>query len=583
VIRHLHVALVLILLTPVLSEASVESLRGLPASEITPGLRGYGLSCFNGTEPVRLDVEILGIMKNNPPGSFTILGKVAGDAVDRGGIMSGMSGSPVYIGERLIGAMAFAFPFAKEAICGITPIQDMNALWTQPISSLPAVNAPSVSRTLIGQPGKEFEQQAVRIGLPLFNQGIDASVFSELNPTAGLAETSISLSSPAGGAANLNAPLLPGCPVGVAFIDGDLKLAAMGTITSIEEDRILAFGHSLFTAGDCRLPMISGEIVTFIPSVAQSFKIGNIGHVIGSIVRDLRPGVAGRIALEPDMIPMEIRYSDPHRGDRDYHVRVLREDRITGVYAAIAVGSVVSHLGPASGAIALDLGMTISLEGHDPLHLRRLVGESDTPAADIFRFMDLLTVLLTNPIESIRIRKLEVDVIVREDIRVILLEHATMMSKSAEPGDSIGLKLDFKDYRRPIDSRFVSIDIPSDAIPGEYSVRVLDESGYRNWRVTREPDLYFQPGIDGFIDMLTRSGNGDELVILLCRKSRALDQGRSTLPDLPPTLERTAILSGQESSLRVQDHVVSQQILRFPMQISGSESIELRVSRSSKR
>ena len=544
-------SILLILLLPVLSGASAETPGGLSASEITPGLKGYGLSCFMGTEPVKLDVEILGIMKNNPPGSFTILGRVSGEAVDRGGIMSGMSGSPVYIGERLIGAMAFAFPFAKEAICGITPIQDMNALWTQPISSLPAVTEPAVSKTLLGQPGKELERQAVRIGLPLFNQGIDASVLTELGLAAGLADNSVS-PGPSGGAASLNTPLLAGGPVGVAFIDGDLKLAAMGTITSIEEDRILAFGHSLFTAGDCRLPMISGEIVTFIPSVAQSFKIGNIGRVIGSIVRDLRPGVAGRIALEPEMVPLEIRYSDPHRGDRIYHVRVLREDRLTGVYAALAVGSVVSHLGPASGAIALDMGMTITLEGRDPLHLRRLSGESDAPAADIFRFMDLLTVLLTNPIEPIRIHALRVDITVREDIRVILLEHATMMSRSAEPGDSIGLRLDLRDYRRPIESRFVSIDIPSDAIPGDYSVRVLDESGYRNWRATREPDLYFQPGLDGFIDMLTRSGNGDELVVLLCRKSRALDQGRNTLPDLPPTLERTAILSGQESSLRMQ-------------------------------
>lgn len=578
--RRIYIGIIPIFVS-ILVLASDSGTRGLLPSDVHSGMKGYGLSCFSGSEPERLDVEILGIMKNNPPGSFTYLGRVSGSAVDRGGIMSGMSGSPVFVNGRLIGAMAFAFPFAKEAICGITPIQDMDALWNTSISVDSRAGTPQLrSENVLHNPSQVWESCGVPIALPFCGTGISTTVVDELNSFAGIPKHSVFNASLLGSDQIVLARPVQGGPVGVALIDGDLKLAAMGTVTSIDDDRVLAFGHAMFTSGQCTLPMVAGEIVTIIPSLAQSFKIGNLGQIIGTVVRDLRAGIAGRLDLEPTMIPMSITFSDMTSSSQSFNVRLLSDDTLTSAYASIAAASVYSRCGPVSGDVALELTLTINFADREPFHIRKLVGESESPIATIHQFLETIRLIMINPIEPVSIRKMDVTISVREDVQVILLETANALTKTIRAGDSVKVRLDFRDYRRAVESRFVTIDVPAAALPGNYTVKIMDADTYRNWKASRNTELYFQPDLNTYLNTLADSEHRDELIVLLCRDSKALIQNKSTLPNLPPTLERAAVSSGLESAIRIQDTVLNRQTLSFPMQISGSRDIKLNVVRS---
>src|SRR5207253_642849 len=95
----------------------------MPLSAIKKGMKGYGVTVFEGTKLEKFDVEIIGILNNTAPGQSLILARVDAPWVQRAGVIAGMSGSPIYIDGKVIGALSYGWQFAKEPVCGITPIE----------------------------------------------------------------------------------------------------------------------------------------------------------------------------------------------------------------------------------------------------------------------------------------------------------------------------------------------------------------------------------------------------------------------------------------------------------------------------
>lgn len=270
-----RVALLLLLFWP--SLAGAQTADFLPLSMVKPGMVGEGKTVFKGTQVDGFDVEILGVLENMGPKRSLILARLSGDKLERTGVFAGMSGSPVYVDGRLIGAIAYAFPFAKEPIAGITPIEEMVNIFKE---GTPASNT-RMAREL--HPHQLYEVSSFSdlfsISKPIHFEGeLSGSRFEDfgrLQPIAtplnlgGFTPEAVRVFSSqlsrlglvpvfGGGSARLDdfadSPLQAGSTVGVQLIRGDMNINASGTVTHISGDKIYAFGHPFLSMGYTDMP-----------------------------------------------------------------------------------------------------------------------------------------------------------------------------------------------------------------------------------------------------------------------------------------------------------------------------------------
>ncbi|HEY0384673.1 MAG TPA: hypothetical protein VGC64_01615, partial [Pyrinomonadaceae bacterium] len=320
--------------------ASSPDPRLFPLEDLRPGMKGTSWTVFSGTEPEEFGVEILGVLPGYPaPRQTAILARLSGKNVDRTGVFAGMSGSPVYIDGKLVGAIAFSFPFAKEAIAGITPIKQMIDIfergsegrtrspqqphavsftqlastdWKMSLPQPVVTAAPLVASVATGSPllpllGQQFQP----IATPVVFGGISQESLQLFAPQ--LMANGLLPVSGAGGAAAITplAPsnektLAPGTSVSVQLVRGDYSIAASGTVTFRDKDRIYAFGHPFLSLGVADMPMTESSVVTVVPNANNSFKLAVPSQMVGSISQDRATGIYGQLGQSPKMIPVKI-------------------------------------------------------------------------------------------------------------------------------------------------------------------------------------------------------------------------------------------------------------------------------------
>src|SRR3954462_2618226 len=314
--------------------------RMLAVEDLRPGRKGIARTVFAGTEPQEFGVEILGVLPGFPgPHQSGIIARLSGNNVEKTGVFAGMSGSPVYIDGRLVGAIAFSFPFSKEPIAGITPIKQMidifergagrNSGGTQearkfsftelastdwkPNLPKPAVSgAPFVAPVAANSPLISLlGQQLQPIATPVVFGGVSQETLALYAPQ--LQANGLLPVSGVGGAAAITplAPitektLAPGTSVSVQLVRGDYSNAASGTVTFRDGNRIYAFGHPFLSLGTSDMPMTEASVVTVVPNTNNSFKLAVPGQMVGIISQDRATGVFGSLGVAPKMIPVNI-------------------------------------------------------------------------------------------------------------------------------------------------------------------------------------------------------------------------------------------------------------------------------------
>jgi hypothetical protein len=311
-----------------------------PLEDIRPGMKGTAKTVFSGTQPEDFGVEILGVLPGFPgPRQSSIIARLSGANAERTGVFGGMSGSPVFIDGKLVGAIAFSFPFSKEPIAGITPIKQMIDLFNKgsenqndkpkepravSFSQLAATDwkpnlpKPAVSSVSLFAPVAAnspllplLGQQMTPIATPLVFSGISQEALAMFSPQ--LIASGLLPVSGAGGTAPItplaayNDKTFPyGSSISVQLVRGDYSLAAAGTVTMRDGDRIYAFGHPFLSLGSSDMPMSECSVVTVIPNVNNSFKLAVPGQMVGSISQDRASGIFGLLGQSPKMIPVKI-------------------------------------------------------------------------------------------------------------------------------------------------------------------------------------------------------------------------------------------------------------------------------------
>jgi SpoIVB peptidase S55 len=286
-----------------------------PLKDIRPGMHATGRTVFSGARIEEFQVEILGVLENIGPKESLILARLSGGPLANTGVLQGMSGSPVYLDGKLVGAVAMAFPFAKEPIAGIRPIEDMlrvsNAS-SEPMHHARASldNADLTAALSRPQEALAGDMRMVDIATPVSFGGFTKAAIEHFAPqlrTLGL-EPRQGVSGGGRVAARMGDPaaLEPGAMISVQLMTGDMSIGADGTVTHIDHGKIYAFGHRFLSVGPTELPFARSEVLTLLPNLSSSFKISAPKEWMGTISQDRNTAIAGEMGRRARMAPISI-------------------------------------------------------------------------------------------------------------------------------------------------------------------------------------------------------------------------------------------------------------------------------------
>src|SRR5579859_2680188 len=332
------------------SEAIHISQPILPVRDIVKGMKCQGHTVYSGSTLDTFDCEVLGVYKGLwGPGEDVIIVRLVGPNADRYGVVAGMSGSPVTIDGKLIGALSLAMgAFMKEPIAGVTPIEDMVRIGGS--HGWPAAGEPA------GAKKQSAETDWRPIATPLALSGFSPEIVplaKELLEPYGFVVSG----GGGGGTTGAGTRLVPGGAVSGILVSGDWNISGTGTVTAVEGDRVLAFGHSFLLYGEVEMPMAGADIITTVPSTMLSYKMANLTSVVGAVTRDNREAIAGRLGATARMIPVKVTLPAGTR-PREAHFEVFRNKFLTAPMMTVAV---------MNGLVAnadYDAEGTLRLEGH---------------------------------------------------------------------------------------------------------------------------------------------------------------------------------------------------------------------------
>ncbi|WP_125987792.1 SpoIVB peptidase S55 domain-containing protein [Halocella sp. SP3-1] len=437
----------------------------MPLTEIEAGMQGKAKTVFYGDKVEEFPVEIIDIMPDQGLNRDLILIRAGGEKIDEiGGIAAGMSGSPVYIEGKLIGAIGYGWSFSEGNYALVTPIEDMLAL----------INSED-------NEGIENSNLAERgLSTPLLVSGLTGRSFDRLKKdleSLGLELTPYNVST--GGRAELKTKLEPGSAVAVQLVRGDINIGSIGTVSYLDESgNILAFGHPFFNKGEVDYMLSSATIRGVIPSMQQPFKLGSPNkELLGSITVDRGAGIAGKLEKYSRVIPLRIRVSDQEREvENKVNAQLIRdEDLITSLVTNIGLESLdatLDRIGEGTARTRFKITANglpeLSIERENMYYSRHDI--ASLALLDLYQVMDIIT---GNPFQEVNLIDIQYDVEVDHTAQVALVQEARVINQEIRPGDQVEVEVILHPYRGEVFTKNVMIEIPEDTQPGMASM-VID-------------------------------------------------------------------------------------------------------------
>lgn len=515
--------------TPLHASTPDAGVPTLSVDQLEAGMRGHGRTVFRGTRVDTFGVEILGVLENVMPDQDMILIRADRQPIlDDTQIMSGMSGSPIYVDGRLIGALAYAWPFQTEPLAGVTPIDEM--LKAGPRSASASASAGDAASL---RP----------ISTPIVAGGFEPDVrrrFSEVFERKGYPAHFVAGGSPSGTGSvdSASGSLQPGEAVGAQMVRGDLSLTAIGTVTHRREDRIYAFGHQFMNAGRIQLPMTAAEVHAPMPSLEKSFKISSPRQTVGTVVEDRRAALVGRLGRQPDLIPVEITLAVPRDGfEETYRVEVMRNrylsaGLINGVAANFARGK-INQLGINRLISTVD----VNIEDRPDIRFRRsdLVEGSFDPWA----FLPLAH-LWNNPFSDLRVQRVEVELTLEPERQGTRLTDLWVDVASARSGESVGVFVKLRPFRGQPTVRRFEFTLPEGLPAGKVRFRALPASA-----LTGEdaPPKSF----DQLVEWFNRPRSPDQLAVVMDYPAPAMNAAGRRMERFPWSLSGAYQRAGEST------------------------------------
>ncbi len=546
----------------------VERDKFFPVEQVKPGMRAVGYTVFQGSEPQAFEVEILGVLKGFPnPQQSAILSRLLGPKLDHTGVFQGMSGSPVYIEGKLLGAVAFGYQFAKDPIAGITPIQQMIDIFENQIGAEKTADQPrSVSFSEIAfheksAPFVDFVNGGIKAGLfpvnapssasasmlmpiatPLSITGVPPEVVARfaaqfqslgLVPVAGVSGVA-----PLGNLKPFDDKTLrPGSTVVVPLVRGDFSIAAAGTVTYRDGNRIYAFGHPFLSMGVSDFPMNEGEVVTVMPSAAASLKVSIPGEMVGAVKGDRSTGIYGELGSTPRMIPFEIDLRTSRGGKQTYRFEMVSDRFLTPILIQMTTLSAISSTERVIGDSTLQVSGRVQIKGQPEVSFEnRLATSMNAPLAAAFAVSQPVNVLLNSGFNDLGIEKVSLKITSVDARHKGQLDRLWIDRTEVRRGEKIEVQAFARTENGGEYVERVSIEIPADAPLGELKVLVSDGAALQ----ASEPRTGITPkSLGHLVRELNRVRKTDRLYIRLERVGAGVVINNEELPNLPPSVLAT--------------------------------------------
>ncbi|MEA2462891.1 MAG: hypothetical protein QOJ98_638 [Acidobacteriota bacterium] len=582
--------------------STLSAAEKMPLSQVQKGMKGYGLTVFEGNVVEKFDVEILGVLNNIGPDQNLILAKVDHPVVARAGVIAGMSGSPIFIDGKVIGALAYAWQFAKEPVAGITPIDEMLRISARlsPAGASPAGAAPRMSTNELlsamanSKPEEAFNKLiassavpvssltgAKRIAMPMSLSSFSAETIQRFSPQLeqlGFVAVPAGSSSASTTAKNSKSTFAPGDAIGAVLLSGDFNVAASGTVTYVDGNQIYAFGHPFLDMGEIDFPMATSEVVTVLPSVANSFKFSNTGSVVGVLRQDRAAGIMGVVGDQPTMIPVDITLTGSG-APQTFHLNTVRHSTLTPMLLAMVADSVVSNVQKAAGERTVLMESEIKVKGLDPIRLRE--GWAGQQARQsIPQYLALISgYLMSNEFRATEIESVKINLRHDDDLRIARLMEASLVTPAKgriSAGDTVQVRTVLKPFRGEPFVETFDVRIPDDQPLG--SAYLLVGSG----SVMNAIDFSLVPPdprtLEQVIGVLGRLRPATDLTVGLYSNGEGAVTSGVYLPNLPPSMR--AVVTADTSNgaqAQVKYHPAGQSSKALGYIVDGALKIDVDV------
>ncbi len=572
-------------------------------------MKGTARTVFRGSEPEEFQVEILGIVPGAiGPRQDMIVGRISGGGADRTSVFAGMSGSPVYINGRLVGAISYSFPFSKEPICGITPIEQMLSIFEQNQNTKTRAQEPravsfaelaattwkpdfpknatvssallmgaSANSALASVAGQSFQP----IGTPITFSGFSQETLNLFAPQ--LMQVGLIPVSAVGGAARISpmkkaneTTLQGGDSVSMQLTRGDYSLAASGTVTYRDGEKIYAFGHPFLSLGTSDLPMSESHVVTVIPNVNNSFKLAVPDAMVGSMTQDRATGVFGKLGQAPKMIPVQLNLETSRGQTQTLNFEVAKDDFLTPLLLNISIYNTIVAHERGIGDSMITLSGEIKVKNQQPIKIEnRFAGQQASQLAAISVAAPVNT-LLRSRFDDLEISEIKLNLKSDDGSKTAALERIVLDRTQIRAGETFEVQAFARTDSGKVFVQRIPVQIPADTPAGTLMVALGDGMAIQQ----NSALLQFVPkDLGELVSVINKVKKADRLYVQTYRVTSGAVIGASELPNLPPSVMATLNNDRTAGGFKptVQTVVTEQAIPHAEFIVSGQQTLAIEV------
>jgi len=585
-----------------------------PEEALTPGMTGVAWTVFSGSKPEPIPVEIIGVWKSAwGPKQDIIVGKLTGKAA-RTNVAGGMSGSPVYIDGKLVGAIALRLSvFSPDAICGITPIKLMleinefdntrpaDARTPDQVSARAAGTAsaemPGDLLARVVAAGASVDKSTEKIPMmspiatPVTFSGFSdtalhefAPVFQQLGMTAvqGGAAGSLNSAEPA---KDWRTALQPGESVAAVFVSGDMNMTGAGTVTYNDGKHILAFGHPMFNLGPVDMPLAKEEILTTLASSYQPTKMGNASEVVGALKQDRHSGIAGQLGATSNMIPVTLHVrsfglDNAIRKSQDFHFNVFVQQKWTPYLMMATLFNAVSNLNDFAEDATYRLNGELDLDGHEKVQLSTMQAPAEmpvpTPMVLAGWWGDKFNKLFLNSVAMPKLTSVNATIDLLPERRIAQVESAWIADNHVDAGTEVPVKVFLRPFRGEQLAREIKVKIPAGLPRGEHQILFSDAETLDKFQAIASSLNRFM-NIPQTVAMLNQQRANNRLYVSILESQPTVYSDEKVLPNLPSSV-LNVMQSGRDNShqlVSAPQSTIQEASVPFDVVVDGNTSLKI--------
>lgn len=574
----------------------------LPLDQIKAGMEGKGKSVFGQNKIEEFEVEIIGVLHNVQPKKSIILAKLKSSTLEKTGVVSGMSGSPVYVNGKLIGAVAYSFPYAKEAVAGITPISEMVSI-SQEKSESPSFSPPvSIQKYLSleklykmnealfqAKTAHYIDGQTFKpLSIPLVFSGFSSSVFKKAKSFfSRIGFTTVRSGESVQKLEKLSPPdlsLKEGEAVGVQFVTGDMDVSAVGTVTYVDEKEVFAFGHPMFNLGPVNYAMTKANVLTVVPSVSTSFKLASTDILVGSFVQDRSSGIYGKLGEMPNFMPLNVEMTSGSGENMNFKMKIVEDKILTPAFVNLVLTNLLSAEERSIGSLSLVLNGEIYLENGESVRLEDLFsGRYDTSVTNLSNLLaSVVYFLINNEFQDLSIYRIDLRIRAYEEIKYSYLEKVWLDKYEVSPGERIQMKIYTRNYRGEVNKWELGMLAPHLPPGSVFNLVIADSQSLQQLETSQYKTPSFMPrNLEQLIRILSHLRKNNRIYFKMIASKPGLFLHGEEMPNLPPSMRAmfSSPRAASSSPTEINKSTLGYYQLRVPNVFQGMAVIPIRIKK----